>query len=93
MKRIILTVITLISMFTIKAQNEELIRNFIEFSPSKATKVNGLSIKYWDTLDDTNYNKKINGIELGLNPLGVFFPFLTAIHSLNPFEIEPPLFT
>lgn len=88
MKRIIV-ILGIISVITLKAQTK--VQNFIDFSPSNITKVNGLSIKYWDSFDNTNYNKKINGIELGLNPIGVFFPFLIFIHSLNPLEIEPPV--
>ena len=64
------------------------IQNFIGFSPSKAKKINGLAIKYWD--EDFS-NKEINGIELELNPLGIFFPFMIVIHSIPPFYHEPPL--
>lgn len=86
MKRFIFITCLLITLFT-QAQNTT--RSIVEFSPSKATKVNGLSIKYW-YVEDLNYTKQINGIELGLNPISVFMPFLTTIHSLNPFEIDAP---
>lgn len=35
--------------------------------------------------------KKINGIELDLNPLGIFFPFMVIMHSIPPFHHEPPI--
>lgn len=64
------------------------VRNVFSLSPSRAKKVNGLSLKYWYS-EDKGY--RVNGMELGLNPLNVFFPFLTAIHSIPPFIHEPPL--
>lgn len=64
------------------------VQNFVGFSPSKAKKINGLAIKYWD--EDFS-DKKINGIELDLNPLGVFFPFMVIIHSIPPFHHETPV--
>ncbi len=57
------------------------VQNFIGFSPSSAKKINGLAFKYWD---DENNQQQINGIEFGLNPLTIFFPFLTVIHSIPP---------
>jgi hypothetical protein len=54
------------------------VQNFIEISPSKAKKINGLNFKLW--YDEEN-NQQINGLELGLNPLMLFGPFMTAIYS------------
>ena len=71
-----------------KKLSKKEIQNFIGFSPSKAKKINGLAIKYWD--EDFS-DKKVNGIELGLNPLGIFFPFMTIMHSIPPFYHEPPV--
>ncbi|WP_439127613.1 LA_2272 family surface repeat-containing protein [Polaribacter sp.] len=93
MKYIISLVIFQFFLITISAQpknsssikNE--VQNFIGFSPSKAKTINGLGVKFWD--EDFS-NKKINGIEFGLNPLGIFFPFMTIIHSIPPYHHEPP---
>ena len=52
-------------------------RNVIGFSPSKAKKVNGLKIRWWS---DENHALKTNGVELGINPIGFFIPFLEVIH-------------
>ncbi|WP_353779869.1 hypothetical protein [Winogradskyella sp. 3972H.M.0a.05] len=68
-------------------QNTTIIeRNVFAFSPSKANKINGLNLNYWY---DESSATMTNGIELGLNPLGVFFPFLTVIHSIPPFIHDP----
>ncbi|KFF24621.1 hypothetical protein [Chryseobacterium vrystaatense] len=64
---------------------------FIAFSPSKETKnVNGMLIKYYDEIDQEIQPKKVNGIGLGLNGLGVFFPllFLVNITSIDNWAIN-----
>ena len=71
----------------LKVKDSIEVRNVFSFSPSKAKKVNGIDLNYWY---DENHEKQTNGLELGLNPLGVFFPFLTAIHSIPPFIHNPP---
>ncbi len=62
-------------------------KDIIVFSPSKSNKINGLNINYW-------YNESnaimTNGLELGLSPVSVFFPFLTIVHSIPPFVHDPP---
>ncbi|WP_299113380.1 LA_2272 family surface repeat-containing protein [uncultured Winogradskyella sp.] len=72
----------------IKIKDSIEVRSVFSFSPSRAKKINGLSLKYWYSEDKTY---KVNGLELGLNPLSIFFPFLTAIHSIPPFLHNPPL--
>ncbi|MCT2407798.1 hypothetical protein NZD88_09635 [Chryseobacterium antibioticum] len=64
---------------------------FIAFSPSKATKnVNGMLIKYYDEIDQEIQPKKVNGVGLGFNGLGIFFPvlFLVNITSINNWGIN-----
>lgn len=64
---------------------------FIAFSPSKETKnVNGMLIKYYDEIDKEIQPKKVNGVGLGLNGLGIFFPvlFLVNIASIDNWEIN-----
>lgn len=53
----------------------------IAFSPSKETKnVNGLLIKYFDEIDHEISPKQVNGLGLGLNALGIFFPVLMLVN-------------
>lgn len=64
---------------------------FIAFSPSKATKnVNGMLIKYYDEIDQDIQPKKVNGVGLGFNGLGIFFPvlFLVNITSIDNWGIN-----
>ncbi len=56
--------------------------NFISFHPSETKKTNGLGIKY-DFGPNSNNNYKINGLGLGVGPLGIFMPFLTLIHAFE----------
>ncbi|KFF18109.1 hypothetical protein [Chryseobacterium sp. JM1] len=63
----------------------------IAFSPSKATKnVNGVLIKYYDEIDQEIKPKKVNGVGLGFNGLGIFFPvlFLVNITSIDNWGIK-----
>ncbi len=63
----------------------------IGFSPSKKTKnVNGMLIKYYDEIDREIQPKKVNGIGLGLNGLGIFFPalLLVSIPSIDNWAIN-----
>jgi len=56
------------------------------FSPSKKTKnVNGILLKYYDEIDAEISPKKVNGLGLGMNGLGIFFPFLMLVNvgSIN----------
>jgi len=64
---------------------------FIGFSPSKKTKsVNGMLIKYYDEIDNEIQPKKVNGIGLGFNGLGIFFPalLLVSIPSIDNWAIS-----
>ncbi len=58
---------------------------------SKLTKVNGLMINVFpkDYSDSTSF-PTVNGIELGVSPITIFFPFLVAIHSIDP-DFHQPL--
>ncbi|MBB6372490.1 LA_2272 family surface repeat-containing protein [Chryseobacterium shigense] len=63
----------------------------IGFSPSKKTKnVNGVLIKYYDEIDHEIQPKKVNGIGLGFNGLGIFFPalLLVSIPSIDNWAIN-----
>lgn len=63
----------------------------IAFSPSKETgSVNGMLIKYYDEIDQEIQPKKVNGIGLGFNGLGIFFPvlFLVNITSIDNWGIN-----
>lgn len=53
---------------------------FFGTSPSKNVRnVNGVMFKYFDE-DENNIPKKINGLGLGLNPVGLFFPALLLVY-------------
>lgn len=59
------------------------------FSPSKKTKnVNGVLLKYYDEIDSEISPKKVNGLGLGFNGLGIFFPFLMLVNigSINNWD-------
>ncbi|MBL1219764.1 hypothetical protein JET18_02885 [Chryseobacterium sp. L7] len=63
----------------------------IGFSPSKKTKnVNGMLIKYYDEIDHEIQPKKVNGVGLGFNGLGIFFPalLLVSIPSIDNWAIN-----
>ncbi len=86
MKRLIF--LTLVTYFcsSIKAQtvHDSLLisqkTRIIGFSPSKNNQnINGVLIKYFDEIDSEISPKKVNGIGLGVNPLGVFFPVLVLV--------------
>ena len=97
MKKVIFTAIFLfLSSYTFSQKNtqnlqKKLTKNFISFYPSNVKKANGLMIKYWIE-EEENKELQINGIELGLNPITIFFPFLTIFHSIPPTHHEPPIF-
>ncbi|MFC0427291.1 LA_2272 family surface repeat-containing protein [Chryseobacterium scophthalmum] len=60
-------------------------------SPSKKTKnVNGVLLKYYDEIDNEIKPKKVNGLGLGFNGLGVFFPVLLLVNigSIDSWEIN-----
>lgn len=62
----------------------------IGFSPSKKTKnVNGILVKYFDEIDNEIQPKKVNGIGLGFNFLGIFFPVLMLVNigTIDNWEI------
>ncbi|REC49643.1 hypothetical protein [Chryseobacterium pennipullorum] len=63
----------------------------IGFSPAKNTKnVNGMLIKYYDEIDHEIKPKKVNGVGLGCNGLGIFFPalLLVSIPSIDNWAIN-----
>ncbi len=79
----IITILIFISAFfigkiNVHSQNDKT-SNFITFYPSKTTKTNGLGISYW--YNTANEKHQINGVRIGINPLGLFSPFLTIIHA------------
>lgn len=86
MKKLIFLTILIYFCSPFKAQtvNDSLLISqrprVIGFSPSKNTQnINGILIKYFDEIDSEISPKKVNGIGLGLNPLGVFFPVLALV--------------
>lgn len=53
---------------------------FIGTAPSKNVKnVNGVMLKYFDEEEEIT-PKKVNGLELGLNPVGLFIPALLLLY-------------
>lgn len=83
MRELICIIVIIFSFLKTLAQEDSLSlkeSNIIGFYPSKNYKTNGLAIKYWDT-DNLEKERIVNGIQLGLNPLGIFTPFVTIIHS------------
>lgn len=61
-------------------------------SPSGATRVYGLMFNFWTRTELRAFSEypKIYGVEINLNPLGLFFPFILAVHSLEPGTHQPP---
>ncbi len=62
------------------------------FSPSKATHVYGLMFNFFPKFtdyDSINKYPSIYGAEINLNPLGIFAPFVLAIHSFDPATHSP----
>jgi hypothetical protein len=54
--------------------------------PSWATHVYGVMFNFW-SLSDTNKSKRLSktyGAEINLNPIGVFSPFVTVVHCIDP---------
>ncbi len=51
-------------------------------SPSTATDVYGIMLNFWPNEFTSSY-PNIYGMELNLNPIGIFVPFVLLIHSLN----------
>ncbi|WP_160136365.1 LA_2272 family surface repeat-containing protein [Chryseobacterium sp. c4a] len=59
---------------------DSLKHRFIAASPSKNIKnVNGLLFKYFDQ-EEKMIPKKVNGLGMGFNPLGLFFPALLIVY-------------
>ena len=77
----------------------EIKKNILWYSPSNVTHVNGIMFNVFPVLmnEDTKNWPKINGIEIEISPLSIFFPFLTALYSLDPsthqtnYDSIPPL--
>ena len=69
------------------------------YSPSTASHVYGVNFNLFPKFpEDTSLVKftgypKINGLELNLNPMGLFTPFVMAVHSVGPDTHEPLLET
>lgn len=62
----------------------------IGISPSKIQQVNGLMIHFFpNDFAQKPQSQIINGIELNLNPIGLFAPYVFAIHCLDA-EIHQP---
>lgn len=61
-------------------KSDSLRPKFIGASPSKNVRnVNGLLFKYFDQ-EDHFVPKKVNGLGMGFNPLGLFFPALLIVY-------------
>jgi hypothetical protein len=64
----------------------------IWYSPSQATQMYGIMLNFWPK--DNMFKKvsypKIYGVELNVMPIGLFMPFVLAIHSIVP-ETHQPL--
>jgi hypothetical protein len=54
---------------------------FIGFSPSKKTQNVNILIKYFDEIDGEIKPKKVNGLGLGLNIIGIFLPPLVLFNA------------
>lgn len=79
---------------TLTTDSNEVDKKYIAWiSPSHATHVYGLMFNYWPRNDGYKYSKypKINGVELNVMPLGIFLPFILAVHSLGPETHKPPV--
>jgi hypothetical protein len=78
---------------TITRDVTEVKKNVAWFSPSKATLVNGVMFNVFPVMinEDTKNWPRINGIEIEISPLSIFFPFLAAIYSLDP-ETHQPIY-
>ena len=60
--------------------------------PSWATHVYGVMFNFWSPSHINNLKRlpKIYGAEINLNPIGIFTPFVTAIHCIDPETHTPP---
>lgn len=96
MKKIILNFFLFLlvtASFAQKDTTEIINKKYIAWvSPSEATHVYGLMFNFWprDGISKFSSYPKIYGAEINLNPLGLFFPFIMAIHSLDPQTHQPP---
>lgn len=57
------------------------------FTPSKVTHAYGLMFNFFPRFPDYDSIDKypiIYGSEINLNPLGIFFPFMLVVHSIDP---------
>lgn len=64
----------------------------IWYSPSKFDKMYGLMFNFWarDDWDSIVSYPAIYGLELNLNPVGIFIPFVLLVHSIDP-ETHAPM--
>ncbi len=96
MKKLFFSILLLIWAFTSFAQSDSaktINKKYIAWvSPSEATHVYGMIFNFWPRNDFDRFKTypKIYGAEINLNPLGLFFPFVMAIHSLDPQTHKPP---
>lgn len=74
----------------------QLERKYIAWaSPSKVTHMYGFMFNFWprdDFYNDGIY-PRIYGAEINLMPIGIFSPFVLAVHSLDPETHKPPFET
>lgn len=82
MRKVILLFLFISNLVFAQTKNDS-ISNIIGFYPSKLKIINGVTIKYWDNDNPNHAITKSNGLRLGLNPLGLFTPFITVIHSID----------
>jgi len=90
MKKLFLSISLLIWIFASFAQidsTEKVNRKYIAWiSPSNATHVYGMMFNLYprNGMEKFPDYPKIYGAEINMNPLGLFFPLIFAIHSLDP---------
>ena len=74
-------------------QEKQTNRKYIAwFYPSWATHVYGVMFNFWSP-SETNKSKRLSktyGAEINLNPIGLFTPFVTAVHCIDPETHKPP---
>ena len=95
MKIRILLILSLLLINLFQAQDSLQVRpsktKIVAFSPSKDVKnVNGLLFKYFDQEDENFKPKKVNGLGMGFNFLGIFLPamILFSIPEANKWDFK-----
>lgn len=96
MKKLFLSILLFLWAFASFAQSDSTKatnKKYVAWvSPSGATHVYGMMLNFYprDGMKRFPEYPKIYGAEINLNPIGLFAPFVMAIHSFDPQTHKPP---